>query len=264
MIPILIVGAAIATIFVAYKALTPGSAQATGVPTNQIPVIGSQYPQNPAPSGLVSGPGVGLVATGAGLTAASTGLSMYSQQQQQGDGGGGGGGAVTAAVAGIGIVGAIAGALFAAHEQRLKQATDENSAVNLGVAGFDRDIASVGGAVNAKQITIVQALPLLATIKANYWALVAPHIQPGRNGCQSGAACPGGQVGGKGCTTGQCKCGGSIGGACCVGCCNINGSIANIIALYQSGRSGSAEICHVFGSKYGATDRPTYQFTYTA
>jgi len=216
MIPILLVGGALATIFVAWKTLKPAASQASGVPSPVYPVYSSSsYAPNPAPSGLVAAPGAGTIATGIGLSAASTGLNMYSQSQQQGDGGGGGGPSVaTVALGGVAIAGAIFGALMAAHAARLKQATDENSAVNLGVQGFDRDLKSVTDAVNAKQITIAQALPLLVQIKANYWALVTPKIQPGRNGCQGGAGCPGGQTGGKGCVTGQCKCAGSIGAAC--------------------------------------------------
>lgn len=275
MIPLLLIGGAIATIFVGWKAYsspTIGASQTSGVPaatpTNWA-VSGSGF--NPAPTGPSAVPGFGVAATGIGLGVASTGLSMASQASQSGQGLFSAGSAIPIAGVAIAAAGAIFGALMAAHAARMKQATDENSAVNIGIQGFDRDVKTVSDAVNAKQLTVAQGIQYLMQVKANYWALVTPKIQPGRNGCAGGANCPGGQIGkrsdaggGGGCMTGQCKCTGTIGAACCVGCNMVNGAIANLIALYQSGKSGGANVCQVFASKYGGADRAGYVVNYVA
>lgn len=283
LLALLLLGGAAAAVTV-YGAFKKSPAPAvSNLPGQPAPTYSPNYPSyNPAPSSLVAAPSMGTIEAGVGLTAASTGLNMYQQSQQRGDGGGGGGSATaTAAIAGVAIVGAVFGALMAAHAQRVKQATDENSAVNLGVKGFDADVANIANAVNTKQITAGQAIQYILQAKANFWALCSPHIQPGRNGCQSGAACPGGQVGDKatapevwilgkgtgrptGCTTGQCACTGSIGAACCVGCNCINGATANLIALWSSGKTGTTGVCKVFASKYGGQDRPAYLVQYAA
>lgn len=270
MLPFLLVGGALATILVAWKTLKPGAAQLTGVatPANAYATTPQVQP-NPTPTAVLAD--TGLVAAGASLSVASSGLGAASSIGSAGGASWAAGSAIPIAGAAVAAVGVIFGVMMQAHAKRLKQATDENSAVNLGVKGFDADVANIAAAVNSKQISAGQAITLLAQVKTNYWAETVPHIQPGRNGCNGGQSCPGGQVGkrsdaggGGGCVTGQCKCAGSIGAACCVGCNCINGGISNLIALYQSGKSGGANICHVFGSKYGGADRAGYTVNYTA
>src|SRR5882724_4222115 len=209
MIPILFGVAAIGTIIVAWKALRPAASQASGVPA---PVADySSNPgfntnpanRNPAPTAVLGDSG--LVLAGAGLSMASTGLGVASSIGSASGAAWAAGSAIPIAGAAVAVAGVIFGVMMQAHAKRLKQATDENSAVNMGVKGFDTDLQAIASAVNARQITVAQALPLLAQVKTNYWAEVVPHIQPGRNGCQGGAGCPGGQTGGKGCVTGQCK-----------------------------------------------------------
>lgn len=181
------------------------------------------------------------------------------------------GAAAGAAVAGIGVVVAIAAALYAAHLARAKQATDENSAMNLGVIGIDKDLAMVNAAYNSRQISASDAISLVNQLFHNYWALVTPHIQPGRNGCAGGGSCPPWPTGGNGCS-------GSIGAACCVGCYDLAGDSAakvfsvadggdgvtpmhwgvhGVIAVLQTG-GGKVHFPRVYPSKYGGKDRPAY------
>ena len=185
------------------------------------------------------------------------------------------GAAAGAAVAGIGAAVAIAAALYAAHVARTKQAKDENSAMNIGVQGYDSDMKQVNAAYNSRQIDANAAISLCKQILANYWALVTPHIQPGRNGCGGGGNCPPWPASGNGCS-------GSIGAACCVGCYDLAGGpnaavlaatdggdgvnhyyfgTGGTIAVLQHG-GGPVAYQHVFGSKYGGKDRPGYRLNW--
>ena len=181
------------------------------------------------------------------------------------------GAAAGAAVAGIGAVVAIGAALLAAHEQRKKQATDENSAMNYGVQNYDLAVKQINAAYNARQIDAASAIQLLQQTMGYYWQLVAPHIQPGRNGCNAtasgSASCPVA-------TPGKNPCTGNIGAACCVGCYNLLGSadptktasggvegIAGTILILQHG-GGTVLYPEVYGSKYGGQQRNAYSLTW--
>ena len=132
----------------------------------------------------------------------------------------------------VGAVAAIAAAFLAAHAMRVKQATDENSAMNLGVSGVDHEMQAINQAYNARQIDAQGAIQLLQGVMAHYWALVNPHIQPGRNGCSGGSACPPWPASGSGCT-------GSIGAACCVGCYDLAGGPQPAVLGAFDGGDGS-------------------------
>lgn len=179
------------------------------------------------------------------------------------------GAAAGAAVAGVGVVVAIAAALYAAHVQRKKEATDENSAMNLGVQGYDSALRQVNAAYIARQITATEAIQLCQQIMSNYWAEVTPHMQPGRNGCQGGQSCPPWPASGNGCT-------GNIGAACCVGCYDLVGGhepanfsgvgnmyfgILGTIAVLQQG-GGQVYYQPVYPSKYGGKQRAAYTLTW--
>jgi hypothetical protein len=164
----------------------------------------------------------------------------------------------------VSALAAITAALLSAHNARIKQARDENSAMNLGVQGYDQGLATINNYFVTRQITAVEAIQLVQTVMANYWAEVNPHIQPGRNGCAGGALCPPAKAGVNPCT-------GSIGAACCVGCYNLVGSseaqstpqgmmfggaLGTIAVLQQGG--GTVYYTEVYGSKYGGVQRNAY------
>lgn len=170
-------------------------------------------------------------------------------------------GPIGAAVA-VGI-GLIAG-LLAAHEQRKKEAQNENAAVNLGVSGFDQGIQQIVQAFTSGSedvSTCEQAAELLIT---NFWDEVNGKIQPGRNGCNTGASCPGQSIPAN-------YCSGSIGAACCVGCESLVRSITGpdgvlaALAGSSTSKSGptSADIYQVFASSYGTSGRAGYTVTFT-
>lgn len=170
-------------------------------------------------------------------------------------------GPVGAAVAvGIGLI----TGLLAAHALRAKQAKDENSAVNLGVSGFDTDLKQIQAAFNSGQADLPTSMQAASLILNNYWALTTPHIQPQRNGCAGGSGCPGQAV-----PVNYCQ--GSIGAACCVGCGSIarsiNGPDGVLAAMHGTstdpGGPNSANIYQVFSSKYGTRARAAYKLTFT-
>jgi hypothetical protein len=177
----------------------------------------------------------------------------------------------------VAVTAAIAAALLAAHEQRKKQAQSENAAMNLGVAGWDSGLRQVNAAFNARQITASDAIAFVQSIMQMYWQEVGPHIQPGRNGCANGSACPPWPASGNGCS-------GSIGAACCVGCYDLAGGPApHVFAASEGGdgvtpfyfgsqgtilalqHGGGMRVLyqHVYGSKYGGKDRPAYTLNWT-
>lgn len=168
-------------------------------------------------------------------------------------------------------VAAIASAFLAASAKRAAEAKDENSAVALAVQHVDQSLQQLFQAANAGQVSAADASGLCDAIWSQYWQICTPHIQPGRNGCQSGNAIPTGQgVVGKGAcsqagTYYGCPNSGtqnsSWGAACCIGS-TIKQSLANCKAVFAAG-GGDAGICQLFASKYGFPGRPAYWLTYS-
>jgi hypothetical protein len=161
--------------------------------------------------------------------------------------------AVSSAVSALSL---LTGDLIGGMQKRAKEATDENTAENIAVAGFDSDLKTIQQAVNNGTITLNEAIQAVAVARSNFWASVTPHIQPGRNGCSSGAACPA--------NIDQLPhyCSGNIGGSCCIGCSDIQKSINNVLAVLNAG-GGTAEILTVYGnSKYGSNTRPGYTLAF--
>jgi hypothetical protein len=209
-------------------------------------------PQAIATAGQVGGAVAQQAVTGAISTAATTSGSAFW------------GAAAGPIGAGVAVaIGLIAG-LLAAHELRKKQAQSENAAVNLGVSGFDQGAHQIQQAFAAGQVdapTAAQAAQLLLT---NYWQEVAPHIQPQRNACNSGATCPGANIP-------QNYCSGGVGAGCCVGCEALERSINNpdgVLAALQgvsTSKNGptTADIYQVFPSSYGTSGRAGYSLTFT-
>jgi hypothetical protein len=176
----------------------------------------------------------------------------------------------------VAAVAAIASALLAGHATRLKQATDENSAMNLGVVGYDEGMQTINAAYNNRQIDGPSAIQLVQSVMAMYWQEVTPHIQPGRNGCSGGAACPPWPATGNGCS-------GDIGAACCVGCYDLAGGPSTAVLPVSSGgdgvnpyyygaqgtilalqHGGNLQVVYqsVVGSKYGGKARAGYRLSW--
>lgn len=163
-------------------------------------------------------------------------------------------------------VGIIAG-LLAKHALRAKQAKNENSAVNIGVSGFDSDLTAIQQAFKSGQLSAADAANAVAqTVMQGYWTVVTSQMQPGRNGCNSGSSCPPDTS-----SQGKQPCTGNIGAACCIGCYQLqpsitgpNGVLAALAGQSQSsGGPHTADIHIVAGSKYGATTRSAYTLDFT-
>jgi hypothetical protein len=158
------------------------------------------------------------------------------------------------------VVGIIAG-LLAGHELRAKQARNENSAVNIGVSGFDSDLKQIWQAFKSGQIDASGVLQAIPTVMQGYWTVVAPQLQPGRNGCTNGTSCPIE-------TPGKQPCVGSIGAGCCIACYQLSPALS-AVELAVQGQSPSAkgpyvaEIPQVYGSSYGASSRAGYTLDFS-
>lgn len=213
--------------------------------------LGQSVPGTIVRSGAAAGTAAAVPAAASSI-ATSTGLAL---------------GPVTAGLSIVaGALTALIGGLFAAHALRAKQAKDENSAMNIGVQGFDSDLAKVQQAYNSGQIDAAGAIQAVGIILQNYWALVTPHIQPGRNGCSGGANCASSNFA-------KNYCSGNIGAACCAGCAvlnqGINGPQGVIAAINGTSTLGNnpankntAYIPEVYASKYGGQNRAAYNLVF--
>ena len=165
----------------------------------------------------------------------------------------------------------IAGGLMKASAQRAAQARNENQAVGAAIPGWDAALNQVVANYNAGKIQAGDVEQFLAVpqvndstvvsgkglLWVNFWNEVGPQVQPGRNGCQSGAVTQPANVS---------FCGGKTYGAgCCVAYDDLKNSSVNVLrALNQTEASGQpvqAQIFAVVASKYGGINRPAYTVT---
>jgi len=232
--------------------LTQGGSTAAPLPLPGYQSVSAQIAGNTAMIG--SGVAVGLQGAQMGLSAAGSSLA----------------GAVP-------IVGAafsaIFGALMAASAKRAAQARNENSAVVQGVLGWDKGVAQVVAAYNAGQLTLAEVQQFLMAPQVTdnvpsgqgalwtmFWQEVGPQVQPGRNGCHSGADTQPPAV--SFCTGNK-----AYGAGCCVAYDDLkNSSIALLKAAAQAdanpGTAVSAQTFSVYASKYGGVNRPGYTVTF--
>lgn len=270
--------------------LTPGPGQGVSAPPLSVTAGTGSGPgtQGSTVAAIVSAGGAAAVAaipliTGTGVAAgaaaggaAAAGTAGTSTTATAGTAGAGAGiSAATAAItAGVGVAVTIFVILWNKHLARVKQAKDENSAMNLGVDGFDSDLKQVNAAWNAGQLDMNTAISASQQVLAQWWALVTPHIQPGRNGCGGGNGCAtviaqGNALIAKGKDSCNDYPGSAIGAVCCVGCFalhqaiygNADGSIPGVVKVLQQG-GGVTQIPKVFPSKYGGLTRAAYSLTW--
>ena len=169
------------------------------------------------------------------------------------------------------IFNALSGGLIAASAKRAAQARSENAAVAAAVPGWDKAVSQVVAAYNAGSITAQEVYQFMASPQTarfgitsssqgilwkNYWNETSPQIQPGRNGCHSGAD--------PHVPTGDPYCSGSYGASCCVGYDDLDNGQLYICQAVQQAEAApgtavtSTMIPKVFASKYGGIDRPGY------
>lgn len=163
-------------------------------------------------------------------------------------------------------IGAIVGIFAQQSAKRASEARDENSAVAAAVPQWDQWLQQLVSAYNSGQLTDGDMETGFQAMMANYWNIVQPHVQPGRDGCF-----PGGNFwttdqahqwwdshGGNGCI-------GNIGAGCCVAYADLWNSIDNLrVAVknnYNTGKPSPALILGVYPSKYGGISRPPYTVT---
>lgn len=250
---------------VALYLLYSSGALANVLPSLAPPVVAAPAAIKSAPTVTAAQLGQTDTAIASGTIQGSVAAASYGLNQL---------GASSSALQAVPVVGAavglIAGVLIAASKKRAQEATSENSAVAAAVPGWDAAIASIVANYNAGAIDASGVQQLLQTALSNYWQECSAQIQPGRNGCNSGANCPPvtGAVSANSTNEGGNNyCSGNIGAACCVGCADLNLSTSNmnyaVNQAQQSGKSISAFVQVVYASKYGGVNRPAYAVTFT-
>jgi hypothetical protein len=164
------------------------------------------------------------------------------------------------------VIGAVLGGLEAAHQKRIKEATDENTAVLGAVKQVDQVIAVAFNKANSGEISPSQAAAIIDRGWEMYWEIIGNHVQPGRNGCENGSKIPD-YAGAGSIHAGAyfgCPDSGNFmsdwGSACCIGS-TVKASLANCKwALQHPGQS--APIFKIFANKYGFPGRASYRVQY--
>lgn len=167
--------------------------------------------------------------------------------------------------AGVGaLVGIVAG-LFAASAARAKGAKTENAAINEYLPSWDAAMSQIFAAANAGTSTPAQCIAAIQQIMAAWWQAAAQfHGLPGVADNSGGGANCGSYTSG---TTPPCSpghpCSKSCTAFCCVGCNDLWTSSLDAIRVFNSPTGGTVNVCTVYGSGYGATQRSGYSLTYT-
>jgi hypothetical protein len=225
-----------------------------GLTARTSPPITGSYPYNQPPisPSQTTNPFFGsTVNAGAGVATAAVAQSASAGNFP------GGGGAALGAVAGIAVIGAIASSLLAAHEARLKGATNENNAALQTVPAFDSFLQSIVQAVNVRQIDKPTAAATVASFdQALYQRLKSLVGAPGTAWVDNPA--------------GQCN------KSCTVSCCiywadmkpaldlvrYVLGDRQVIFGAGDPRLSGNTvTVPKVFPGKYSSYTRPSYTLT---
>lgn len=170
--------------------------------------------------------------------------------------------------AGIAVVTAVIAGLWSAHDARAKAAKAENAAINSAVSTWDQGMQAIFAAANSsdatQNISGAQAAQLVQQLLQTFWQKMAPLIGPKGTADNSnlGVNC-GTYVAGvtQPCSPGH-PCSSSCTATCCVGCNDLWPSSLEAIRVLESPTGGSVNVCTVYSSKYGASQRPGYTLTY--
>ena len=167
------------------------------------------------------------------------------------------------------VVSLIAG-FWAAHAARVKGAQTENAQVASAVQAFDQTMHAIFDAANSsdptKYIDGPTAAGLCEQAYAQFWQACCSFTKgPGRADTSNcGANCGGPTNLANPCAgmPGGHKCDKSCTVSCCVGCQDIKPAVDQAVALFQSGKSGTIQVCAVASSKYGLGSRGAYSLSW--
>jgi hypothetical protein len=196
----------------------------------------------------------GLLSTGAGVgtsVATASALGVWA----------GPAGAAAGAIVGV-IMG-----LFAASAARAKGAKQENTAINVYLPVWDQGLQAIFAAANAGTATPAECIQALQTLMQQWWQAAAQfHGLPGVADASGGGGNCGTYTPGvtTACSpTGGPQCDKSCTAFCCIGCRDLMPSAAYAAYLFGLPTGGSLNVCTVYASKYGASQRSQYTLTYT-
>jgi hypothetical protein len=173
-----------------------------------------------------------------------------------------------------GPIGAAAGALvgivlglFQASAARAKGAKEENQAINEYLPAWDQGLKAIFSAANAGTATPAECISALQTLMQQWWAAAAQfHGLPGVADASNGGASCGTYTPN---VTPACSpsngpgCDKSCTAFCCIGCYDLAPSAAFAAYLFGLPTGGTLNVCTVYASKYGASQRSQYSVTYT-
>lgn len=156
-----------------------------------------------------------------------------------------------------GFVGSLFGGLGKGHAERLKGATDENSALNVLIPALAQSMSNIFDAANRGTITPSQAVAAVNASVADFSSQLAP-FQGGKGQHATACAPMSGTPNNwkwntpcdKNCTAG-----------CCIYCNVIRNWQANAIYVFQQG-GGAANFGQIYGNKYGLQSAPMFTLTY--
>lgn len=164
------------------------------------------------------------------------------------------------------IVGIIAG-LFEASAARAKDAKAENAAINEYLPAWDQSLQAIFQQASAGTISAAAAISALQSLMPYWWQAAAQFKGlPGVADASSGGSNCGTYISGSTtpCSpTGGPNCDKSCTAFCCVGCRDLMPAIADAVRIFGLPGGGTVNVCEVYGSSYGATQRNGYSLTYT-
>ena len=204
----------------------------------------------------------GVIAASGSLVAASTPMLVSTLAP-----------ALTAAVpligAGIAVLTSVIAGLWAKHDARVAGAKAENAAINSAVSTWDQGMQAIFAAANSsdasQNVSGATAAQMVQQLYQTFWQKMSPLIGPpgtadnSNRGVNCGTYTPD--------VTQRCSpghpCTSSCTASCCVGCNDLWPSSLDAISVLQSPNGGKVNVCTVYSSKYGASQRAGYTLTYT-
>ena len=156
----------------------------------------------------------------------------------------------------VSVIGGLVMGLLANHDRRVKEAKEENAALNMAVAAFKSDTATIFTALNNGDITEAVAVSSVVTVRNWFWQYMKQYVQPkcinDRSQCKSTTAkAPNGTAGPKQ----PNPCSGSCCATCCIACNFLEPAWNDMISVINK-HGGSVSWFAAGGNKYGFTGLP--------
>ena len=165
--------------------------------------------------------------------------------------------AAAAIVPAINAVSSVIKSLLGGMAERAAQATSENEALAQVIQACYSAMEQVVKEYNSGDVNQQDSIASVLSIRQWYWQTITPHIQPNRNGCNSGQSCPSNNG-----TIPAGYCSGNVGASCCLGCWTIQAMFNDAVNAIQNG-SGTVNVVNLnIKYKNFSGDIPAQQFVF--